>query len=300
MAWYNTDLSSGGTEAEKIAFDNNVSGINANNVQGAIDKLSEHVGLYKKNYLNNKATTSTINGVTFTVNNDKSVTVNGTATSNAVLLFDPDAVKYDGDFILSGNSVNGSNSTFCMFVANYDSNGNKTDEFLGNKKEIQLNSNSMSYRLGIIVYSGATVDNITFYPMVRYASIEDDTYEPYVEDVQTKVNRLYDITKISIDQSFTSSTANANIWTYTAGKKCLINISVTFGNYEGKPIDARAYIVGRERPFVWQRNEGSDGRAMCIPVNIVLEKGEQILITCAYNNATLNRYFIEGYRQNLE
>ena len=204
--------------AEQVSIDNSTSGLSANNVQGAIDKLSEHVGLYKKNYLNNKATTSTINGVTFTVNNDKSVTVNGTATSDAVLLFDPDAVKYDGDFILSGNSVNGSNSTFCMFVANYDSNGNKTDEFLGNNKEIQLNSNSVSYRLGIIVYSGVTVNNITFYPMVRYASIEDDTYEPYVADVLTRLTNIKEYT-VNLNSTYITNVVQNKIvkkngWAY--------------------------------------------------------------------------------------
>ena len=127
-----------------------------------------------------------------------------------------------------------------------------------------------------------------------------DELDTNVADVQTKVNRLYDVEKISIDEGFTSSTTNANIWSYTTPRKCLLNLSVTLGNYEGRPIDLRGYIVGNERPFVWMRNTGDGGSSMCIPVNIVLEKGDQILITGAYNKEGFNRYFIEGYKQFLE
>ena len=35
--------------------------------------------------------------------------------------------------------------------------------------------------------SGTTVENLTFYPMLRKASIEDATYEPYREPVSERL-----------------------------------------------------------------------------------------------------------------
>ena len=39
----------------------------------------------------------------------------------------------------------------------------------------------------ITIYAGYTCDNLTFYPMIRKADIEDDTYEPYIENTEVDV-----------------------------------------------------------------------------------------------------------------
>ena len=79
------------------------------------------VGVCGKNLLKITATTKTINGVTFTVNDDGSVTVNGTATANASFALTPSDAKSlvwnFGRVVLSGNTISSSISEFrCGFV----------------------------------------------------------------------------------------------------------------------------------------------------------------------------------------
>ena len=123
-----------------------------------------------KNFLENKATSQTINGITFTVNDDKSVTVNGTATANAILNIN--SFNTDKSCILSGcPSGGGSKYTLQAFGM---SSGNEN----GNGLELVTN---IELTIRIVVYGGQTVSNITFYPMIRLATVTDDTYEPHQE-----------------------------------------------------------------------------------------------------------------------
>ncbi len=42
----------------------------------------------------------------------------------------------------------------------------------------------------IYVYKRATISSFTFYPMLRYAEITDDTYEPYKPSVEERLATL--------------------------------------------------------------------------------------------------------------
>ena len=46
------------------------------------------------------------------------------------------------------------------------------------------------YTYRIAVYSGAVVENLTFYPMIRDADITDSTFEPYTESVDERFERF--------------------------------------------------------------------------------------------------------------
>ena len=130
-----------------------------------------------KNLLNNKNTTETINGVTFTVNKDKSVTVNGTATgSNAEFSFVYDA-NIDGDCILSGCPNGGSLSSYYINVLDTTTWGSPAKDF-GSGATLSL-IEGRRYHVRILIVKDKTVSNLTFYPMIRLASITDGTYEPY-------------------------------------------------------------------------------------------------------------------------
>lgn len=131
-----------------------------------------------KNLLQNTATSQTVNGVTFTVNDDGSVTCNGTATSNAIIDVSFAPSFDDGTYILSGCPEGGGNTTYMLYYANwYDT----SYEDVGNGIEIKPFDVSAypNARVRIKVSSGVTVSNLTFYPMIRKAEITDDTYEPY-------------------------------------------------------------------------------------------------------------------------
>ena len=142
----------------------------------------EHTGEYLvpvtvkgKNLLWNTAASQTINGVTFTVNSDKSVTVNGTATDSARLMLGAVELSAGEQYTMTGCPSGGSNNTYRLDPRR--TNGSVVVSFIdtGNgstyipEADIKLN-------IYIYIQSGNILDNLTFYPMIRKASITDDTY----------------------------------------------------------------------------------------------------------------------------
>ena len=136
----------------------------------------------RKNLLKNTATSQTINGVTFTVNTDGSITCGGILTSgeyadlviSGVFLGDTDILEI-GNYVVS-----------CANVSNADSLivGNSKGE-VGRVRaaEININANLTWVMLRIRQANPA----ITLYPMIRKADITDDTYEPYIENTEVDV-----------------------------------------------------------------------------------------------------------------
>ena len=118
----------------------------------------------------NNATTQTINGITFTVNDDGSVTANGTATADASLLLS-NVVYPKGTYKKSGCPSGGSYSTYFM--------GGTTGNDLGDGVTFTADGTT-SYKLYCNVVSGATVSNLTFKPMLTVPSYNGD-YVPYAK-----------------------------------------------------------------------------------------------------------------------
>ena len=129
-----------------------------------------------KNLLPNNAVSQTMNGITFTVNSDGSVTVNGTAS--AYTQFDLNSgIEYkEGKYALNGCPSGGGSNTYVIWVRNLAITVGVTDG--GNGATLNV-TNGDTFKASIVVYSGATVNSLTFYPMLRPASIQDDTYVPY-------------------------------------------------------------------------------------------------------------------------
>lgn len=113
-------------------------------------------------------TTRTANGVTFTVNSDGSVTVNGTATSDAdfMLLRGP-IQSYSESYFLSGCPTGGSDMTY------YISEGFTTNKDTGNG--VVLNNLPSDQAWRIVIKSGTTVNNLVFRPMLNAGT----TAKPY-------------------------------------------------------------------------------------------------------------------------
>ena len=134
-----------------------------------------------KNLLKVTSSTQTINGVTFTVNNDQTITVNGTNTGKSTALFviNDIPLQLGIAYTLSGCPSGGSTATY--YIGSLDT----TDwqEFTtdtGNGGTATLNEpKTIRFRIGI--RSGVTVDNLVFKPMLRPASITDDTLVPYAK-----------------------------------------------------------------------------------------------------------------------
>ena len=147
-------------------------------VKDDIDRLKDTIGYSKKNLLKVALITKTQDNVEFTVNSDKSITISGTPNSNNSILIGTVTLK-KGEYIISG-LANGSDNTYFIYISSpyvQVENSEKTLT-LTEEKTVDL----------LFRYNNGVAINTTIYPMIRYASIEDDTYEPYVADVQTQID----------------------------------------------------------------------------------------------------------------
>lgn len=129
----------------------------------------------------NKATEGTTNnGVTFTLNSDKSITVNGTNTSSsrsAVYHTSGGVINTDiapGTYIISGGSA-----PVVVEVVIYKANG-ETKYFSSSLSSTVFNieDGDILKQSYVLVRAGQTVDNVTVYPMLNVGSTALP-YEPY-------------------------------------------------------------------------------------------------------------------------
>ena len=136
------------------------------------DSGSFEVGVYGgKNLLENLATTKTVNGITFTINADKSITINGTAS--ATTMFDVNTtIKLDGTYILSGcpSEVSQQGVEWLFYDGAWQRDMGSGKTFTTSKAKTQ--------KCVINIPSGKTITNARIYPMIRYATETDNTYEP--------------------------------------------------------------------------------------------------------------------------
>ena len=125
-----------------------------------------------KNKLPNTAVSKTENGITFTVNADGSVTVNGTATAQTNLVWP--TFSLDGEYILSGCPSGGGASKYYL-AARIRTSWPAGARDVGSGVTISGNITDIA----ITIVSGQTLSNAIFKPMLRLATDTDPTYAPY-------------------------------------------------------------------------------------------------------------------------
>lgn len=139
-----------------------------------------------KNLLKITGTSRTINGVTFTVNSDGTVTANGTnnSTSSATFVLMPyqEADKIpNGSYRLTGCPSVGSSTTYDLRWYLYSPGKSAYDT--GNGAVVEKNGTATgSGGIAIVVKAGQTVDNVVFKPMLCTAEdhAASDAFVPYV------------------------------------------------------------------------------------------------------------------------
>ena len=177
--------------------------------QCAINRTT--LGTQCKNLLKNTAATKTVNGVKFTVNDDKSITVSGTATSRIIFLVGTAYISQTGNYTYTGTPSGGASATYSMNYRN--SSVYKTAE-TGSGITAQFEGGK-TYEAVIDIRSGVTISNLTFYPMLRDADITDETYEPYQASFADRC-LLKDTAGIALGASTSSSITIDNLASYTA------------------------------------------------------------------------------------
>lgn len=210
-------------------------------------EIADIVNVYgAKNLLPNNATSQTLNGVTFTVNSDGSVTANGTATANTALIVGRYEFKANQNVILSGCPSTGGPDTYKLlsWPTTAPSSGRRQKEDVGQGVLLDYPDN-LTCQIQIWIANGQVLNNITFYPMIRLASIEDDTYVPYVptnaELLSADTNAVLgahnflNCTLASIKSVNTMGTWNNNVYTlngvtFTINNDLSVSISGTASN----------------------------------------------------------------------
>lgn len=188
------------------------------------DEISDIVNvLGAKNLLPNTATSQIVNGVTFTVNSDKSVSCSGTSTARSYI------VVYNGDALVDligksiivsgcpggGDSVNGYDLNIVFF-----NNGTEVDRFfdVGEGLEIVVPTHDNARIYIIAEVANINMSNKIFYPMIRLISIKDDTYVPYVSTNK----ELTDWVLVDPVQSISGSLNGTKPTFYKKGKTLLM------------------------------------------------------------------------------
>lgn len=138
--------------------------------------------------------TRTIEGITYTVNDDGTITANGTSTGISIFrcsirkdaTVEGDFFIPNGNYILSGCTGGATSpATYdlrCVVTKNNEAvvlaiNTNGDTPFTVDGDDFsQYGANPT---IQIIIRSGITVTNLVFKPMIRLASVNDNTYQPY-------------------------------------------------------------------------------------------------------------------------
>ena len=163
-----------------------IAGESKTTVEGALDGLNDFaddnisaiVNVYgSKNKLLHSLTSATVADVTYTVNDDKSFVMNGTANASAPRKMYAGKNNYKND-IFSDVTLKASANNYYYLIVYYDNGVEVSSDFYLQGQYV-FGDNNYDIEIYVCINSGDTVTNVTAYPMIRDARISDDTYVPY-------------------------------------------------------------------------------------------------------------------------
>lgn len=150
--------------AAQAAFDKQQAQIDYNSNQGV------------KNLLKITAESQTENGLTFTVNKSAgTIIVNGTATANTTVYVGKCPYQRVCISGISGASGN----TYGAAITIGDAYVGRLNQIYSKDVIVDYSNETRNIRYAIGINSGYICNNLVFKPMIRDASIKDDTFEPY-------------------------------------------------------------------------------------------------------------------------
>ena len=146
------------------------------NVKNALsDEVITRSELGAKNLLPNNLVTHIVNGVTYTINEDKTITCSGSATSTSYADIPVPNSLFGKTIIVSGCPSGGDYGKYRINVL-ADNVELGIDE--GNGVVITIPNNATTCIARILVYTGYG-SGLTFKPMIRLATDSDTTYQLY-------------------------------------------------------------------------------------------------------------------------
>lgn len=131
--------------------------------------------------INGSTSTLTSNGVTFTINADRSISTSGTAYATITSAWiQQDYAVPDDPVILSGCPTGGATNKYKIDILDGGPSGSIVAADYGNG--VVIKSSMFTNGTGLIrirIQNGQNVDGLVFKPMIRPAEITDSTYVPY-------------------------------------------------------------------------------------------------------------------------
>lgn len=182
------------------------------------------VGVSNKNLLGNNAVTTTVNGVTFTINNDKSITLNGTSTDAIEFLLDGTIENTEMLFLIKENMnyiKSGLTSDVGLNLYNYDG----TDTTLisnGGNGIINLSTGSIITRSTLSVASGVTFNDVTISPQLEIGTQSTE----YVQHFENSIIINLGSNQLNPDDYILIDNSNIKLVKTTKRKKKLADVTL--------------------------------------------------------------------------
>lgn len=182
-------------------------------VMDGFDAITEYGGV--KNLLPVTAVTTTVNGITFTVNSDGTIKANGTATGTTPFVFSSRNISLNGDYVLTGCPSGGATNTYRMDVRT--EGGGQEWYDTGDGVTCSLNG---QYYFVIRIEDGVTVNNLIFKPMLRDARYANETYQQHaMTNLELTYYHYTREIKLTVNSSYVSS---SNLYALQIGDNMIV------------------------------------------------------------------------------
>ncbi|MDE6788875.1 MAG: hypothetical protein K2J47_06080, partial [Ruminococcus sp.] len=174
--------------------------------QAALNRST--LGYQRKNLLENTGASKTQNGLTFTVNVDKSVTLNGSlqdgkkasVTLNNNVVLPRTTLKKTAGFLIA--AFNKSSGAWVATIANTNSVTVDASNF---------DYDSYVYKASIERSNLSEYNDAVVYPMICSADITDTTYEPYRPSVEEYIANLEERITALESMNLTANSLNSSL-----------------------------------------------------------------------------------------
>ena len=173
------------TSADNKLVNNNTVDTKLNDIWKAQGELGAK-NLLKFPYV---SASQTVKGITFTVNDDGSIVLNGTSTDWTSFYLERNGALKAGEYVVSSNEL--PQNVYLTFK----DVGNNTEYIcMRGKQAITLAFNEdIQYRIFLQTRPNVTLNNFVIYPMLSLASNLDNTWQPYTPTNRELNERINDV-----------------------------------------------------------------------------------------------------------
>lgn len=248
-----------------ISYDGSASnnGIDVAEIDGAYSQETTN----GKNLLNITSTGGTNNGITYTINDDKSVTLNGATTDTVSQLILNIMTIPNGTYCLNGTN------TANVFMRIWSETQQKEIYKSVNSASFEITNNDVC-QIQIYIHRGVTCNNVIIYPQLELGSTAT-SYEPYTGGIASPNPEYPQEPKFVGD--YNEGTQKYDIDFMTSGKNLFnINGNVNVNGYNGSQVNLNTVedgiltcnVNGDNAHGVGQRLYGLKGKVISVSAKI--------------------------------